>query len=270
MTDPRKETNTMTAFAPTHEIHVVNANGTTETIRVQDSDGVLYTREEWDGDSGADWSFDDGELLFQGQPAGMYAAGGGTVEIKRLTPAAIAAFVGEVWGKELVDDGADRDDWSDTDRAVNDLKACDFDALYSALEAAGYKKAARRADIDDLEMACARAAVAYVQRTLAAGRTTLGAAVRTLTQPYRAEVVYSDGASDYDADNLADWADEQGDDGKDYTVRGDSVREVVRGHVQAAPVVRVKTMTAWADDGTQTGDDEWADEAAWRAWATAL
>lgn len=50
-------------FEPTHEIEW---NGGTFPVRLVD--GVCYTREEWDNDSSADWTFDLEEgLRFQGE-----------------------------------------------------------------------------------------------------------------------------------------------------------------------------------------------------------
>lgn len=49
-------------FAPTHKITVTDRDGGIEEIYVQlDDSGAAYTREEWDAEIHADWTYDDEE-----------------------------------------------------------------------------------------------------------------------------------------------------------------------------------------------------------------
>jgi hypothetical protein len=53
----------MSKFKATHEI--TDSRGT-RAIPVIESEGALYTRQEWDRETAADWEIVDGELRFQG------------------------------------------------------------------------------------------------------------------------------------------------------------------------------------------------------------
>lgn len=113
-------------------------------------------------------------------------------------------------------------------------------------------------------------------------------AIDILTSPYRNECVYSDGAHDYDADNLHDWASEteaaEADEEagtKEYAVDGDAIYPVDGGFIQRGqPVVRLVPRAGWDwENATRTdlgavlparlSGDTWPDESAWRAWAVA-
>lgn len=68
-------------FNHTHTIKITDSNGATTRIEV-DADtrgpveaGPLYTRQEAEACASADWEVIEGELHFQGQPAGLYRVG---------------------------------------------------------------------------------------------------------------------------------------------------------------------------------------------------
>lgn len=121
---------------------------------------------------------------------------------------------------------------------------------------------------------------------------TLLEAVLALTAPYRDAAVYSDGAYDYDADNLTDWArdnlatereaaDEAGDlddwTPREYTVDGDAVYALDdNGCQESQATVTLKRLAGWdvenpGPDGAYglLPEETWPDERAWRAWVVA-
>lgn len=103
-------------------------------------------------------------------------------------------------------------------------------------------------------------------------------AVKSLTEEYRAEVIYSTNADDYDADGLLDWAVEcvslesEDDDAepREYVATTEAIYAISDdGYRESVAVVSVKTLCAWDPNrpGEQIGEDGWDNLDQWREWA---
>jgi len=65
----------------THRITWTPTGGEPEVIDVMESDGSLYTREEWEAAEAADWSIGEDRRIYFREGA---APGNGSVEIRRV------------------------------------------------------------------------------------------------------------------------------------------------------------------------------------------
>jgi hypothetical protein len=69
-----------TVWNPTHRITFAPRSGKPTTWEVMRSDGCLYTRDEWEHESAADWEIDDADrVTFQGQATPHGASGTVTI-----------------------------------------------------------------------------------------------------------------------------------------------------------------------------------------------
>jgi len=84
------------AFVPTHEIF-----SNSDKFQVQLEDGALYTREEWNSASGADWELVDGELRFQGQIRDGYGIRSAD-EVRMTTRSVMRSTTGDYLGLATV------------------------------------------------------------------------------------------------------------------------------------------------------------------------